>query len=122
MKIGVLTFFRNPNYGAMLQSYALWKFIEEKGHEVEFIDYDFANARRPSFLRCLISKTVSGVRTKLSQYVRYEISRFTMDYPKSRLFRSIEDLTENCPKYDCVIVGSDQMWNPLWCADSSLLV
>ena len=120
MKIGILTFFRNPNYGAMLQAYALWKFLEGKGHEVEFIDYDFANARRPSFLRCLISKTVSGVRTKLSRYVRYEISRFTMDYPKSRLFRSVEDLTENCPKYDFVIVGSDQMWNPLWCADSAL--
>ena len=39
MKIGILTYHRAHNYGAMLQAYALLTFLKEQGHEVEFIDY-----------------------------------------------------------------------------------
>ena len=36
MKIGILTFHRAHNYGAMLQAYALHKVLSDKGHNVEF--------------------------------------------------------------------------------------
>ena len=39
MKIGILTFQRADNYGAMLQCYALQEYLKSAGHEVEVIDY-----------------------------------------------------------------------------------
>ena len=39
MKIGILTFHRAHNYGAMLQAYALHKLLAKRGHNVEFISY-----------------------------------------------------------------------------------
>ena len=37
-KIGILTFHRAVNYGAVLQAYALQKFMNTKGIETEVID------------------------------------------------------------------------------------
>jgi hypothetical protein len=39
LKIGILTFHRVYNYGAVLQSYALQKVIKQLGYDVEIIDY-----------------------------------------------------------------------------------
>ena len=39
MKIGILTFHRAHNYGAVLQCYALKKTLEKMGHYVQVIDY-----------------------------------------------------------------------------------
>ena len=117
MKIGILTFFRNPNYGAMLQAYALWRFLQKEGHDVQFIDYDFPNARRIPLWRCFVSRSVSGMRQKLTSYVRFPITAFAETFPRTRLYVSFEDLQNNCPRYDAIVVGSDQMWNPIWCAN-----
>ena len=38
-KIGILTFHNALNYGAVLQCYALQHYLQEKGHDVEVIDY-----------------------------------------------------------------------------------
>ena len=70
MKIGILTYHRSHNYGALLQAIALRHVLEEMGHEVTFIDYWPAYHRhlykafsfrymmdRPSFLeRCYYVK------------------------------------------------------------------
>lgn len=39
MKIGILTFHRALNYGAVLQCYALYTTLKSMGHEPEIIDY-----------------------------------------------------------------------------------
>jgi hypothetical protein len=39
MKIGILTFHRAHNYGAVLQAYALKTFLVGLGHDVKLIDY-----------------------------------------------------------------------------------
>ena len=40
MKIGILTFHRAHNYGAVLQAYALKEFLRSLGHESYVIDYN----------------------------------------------------------------------------------
>ena len=37
MRIGILTFYRGTNYGALLQAFALESKLAEMGHEVEII-------------------------------------------------------------------------------------
>ena len=39
MKIGILTFHRAHNYGAVLQAYALQEYLYSLNQKVEFIDY-----------------------------------------------------------------------------------
>ena len=39
MKIGILTFHRAHNYGAVLQAYALVTYLKNIGHDAEIVDY-----------------------------------------------------------------------------------
>ena len=38
-KIGILTYHRAENYGALLQAYALRTYLTGLGHDVDFVDY-----------------------------------------------------------------------------------
>lgn len=40
MKVDILSMQRIYNYGSFLQAYGLMKLIEERGHDVEFIDIE----------------------------------------------------------------------------------
>ena len=50
MKVGILTFHRAHNFGAMLQCYALQEYLTKKGLNVEVIDY------RQPYIETLYSK------------------------------------------------------------------
>lgn len=115
MKIGIVTFFNVPNYGAMLQAYALWHYLESRGHEVEFIAHPFCTQKPIPLWKCFVSRHLKGVRNKLSGIVHHAITEFAKSYPKTRHFERYEELAELKDRYDAVIVGSDQMWNPKWC-------
>ena len=39
MKIGILTYHRAHNYGALLQAFGLKTYLESQGHRTEIIDY-----------------------------------------------------------------------------------
>lgn len=39
MKIGILTYHRAENYGALLQAYGLKTYLSSLGHDVSFVDY-----------------------------------------------------------------------------------
>lgn len=120
MKVGILTFHWAHNYGAVLQAYALEKYLSEQGHEVEIINHipAFAkNAYKKSIWKSLISK-------------RHPLSSISKLYKESRIYKLREkrwegfnsfinnrlNLSEKADvisdKYDAYIVGSDQVWNP----------
>lgn len=114
MKIGIVTFWGVPNYGAMLQAYALWHYLEARGHSVEFIDYDFCRSILPSFVRCFLTRHISAIRNRLKMYFSRQMLDFVKTFPRTRRFSSYNQLIMDCPRYDYLIVGSDQMWNPMW--------
>lgn len=126
MKIGIVTFFCVPNYGAMLQAYALWKYLEERGHEVEFIDYAFGNTRRIPLWKCFVARRLHNyfdvIRKKLKSYVRFDIVSFSDVFPRTKRLETFAELETIGVRYDAIIVGSDQMWNPLWCSGENLPV
>ena len=39
LKVGIITFHRAINYGAVLQTYALSKYLRECGYDVQVLDY-----------------------------------------------------------------------------------
>lgn len=120
MKIGIVTFYRAINYGAMLQAFALMRHLQQLGHEVEFIAHRRLITRRTPLWRCLVSKRLSSIRGRLCNYFRSSIMEFTDRFPQSLPCSTSEQLSEVAAHYDAVIVGSDQMWNPLWCSQNYL--
>lgn len=116
MNIYTITCSNAYNYGAVLQAYALQKYLEKKGHNVTIINYI------PTYLRKISSKYRNNLLAILVRKILY-----TPDYQKSKLvfgefhkgylketekkYNSWESLRE-LPPADLYIAGSDQIWNP----------
>jgi len=109
MKIGILTFHFAYNYGAMLQAYALRTYLNSKGAEPEIIDYRPGKINylyRPGFMdwcRHPYEITANKLRQKL----------YNTDFTHFEEFLS-NDLkpVKNDTAFDCIVAGSDQIWNP----------
>ena len=120
MKIGIVTFFRVANYGAMLQANALRRFLESMGHEVVFISHPRVVATKMPLWRVFVSRGLKGVKIKLKNYVRHSITDFAATFPQTKLCRTIDEVRQATADCDAFIVGSDQMWNPTWCSGRHL--
>lgn len=119
MKVGILTFHRANNYGAVLQAYALQETVQQLGYEVEIVDYkqEYIESKYRK-VRLNTKSIVSLVRSFASTVIHYyEFSQ------RERTFNSfrIDNLTLSTNSYDKVsevqgfdalISGSDQVWNP----------
>ena len=133
MKIGIITIHNSPNYGACLQSFALYKYLKQQGHDVEIIDLhrpvayrDYVPSKKyVAYRRKKQSKnnrvkslvrSLFGIKPKVSNlYSEAALSKFTefnSVIKLSRPYRGIDELYANPPKYDLYISGSDQLWNP----------
>ena len=59
MRVGVMTFLHNDNFGSTLQAWALQRALTELGHEAEHIDY------APSRFEKLRNLLISGNSPRL---------------------------------------------------------
>ena len=116
MKIGILTYHRSHNYGALLQAIALRKVLADMGHEVTFIDYWPAYHRHMYALfsfHWLMSR--KGVKGKC-KYVRDVILYYSYRKKRKEIFEGfiakyIEPYTSSTNEnYDVIVHGSDQIW------------
>lgn len=126
MKVGILTFHNSINYGAVLQCYALKEFLTLRGHDVQVIDY--RNAYVEDYAK-LFPKTVirqkKGIFKKLKSIVisiilytkKRRIAKVFMKFADSRFNKSIfcRTASEIPSSYDCIVFGSDQIWNHRLC-------
>ncbi len=113
MKIGILTLHRAPNVGAVLQAFALQKYLILLGHEVSFIDY---KPHTNYNWRFLIHKSLKVTYGKLKDYINLYKYLKNEDFPKclnivSPRYYNYEEIKNKPPVYDITIVGSDQVWN-----------
>lgn len=122
MVIGILTYHRAHNYGAMLQAYALQKFLQEQGYKVEFIDYwPIEHAREYALLQPIngngsvldyCKNIIANTLTFWRRWYRiHQFNTFAKEYlqlpTKASYSAHAASIYE---KYDCVLVGSDQIW------------
>lgn len=118
MKIGVLTFHETVNYGAMLQTYALQKYINDLGIPCEVIDYkDRALLKKERPLKLLEQRSLKGILKYLTCH-DYQVSKwahfeaFKGEYiPMSERPYEKEELPLIAKAYDKIFCGSDQIWN-----------
>ena len=121
MKICTITCSNVDNHGARLQAYALAKYLQCQGNDVQIIDY------RPSYLdppyRVLFWPGFS-----LKEWVKFFLRIgdrirskkrhlcFTLFSEKylpltKEVYRSVDELRDHPPMADLYIAGSDQIWN-----------
>lgn len=131
MKVGIITIHNSPNYGATLQSYALYRYIANQGVDCEIIDLhrphekDYISSTRFSlerplrrtfkalikgFLRSCLKRIRNSDLKK--EVVKKKFESFNSQIALSRPYRGIDELYADPPQYDLYITGSDQVWNP----------
>lgn len=127
MKIGILTIHKSPSYGGSLQSFALWKYLCEIGHDVEVIDLyrpwqkEYRHSKR---FVCKNRNLMTEIKKIIKKVIRRKNSFFLSDSAERKFaeFNSMisfsapyfgpDALYKNPPVYDVYITGSDQVWNP----------
>lgn len=124
MKIGLLTFHTAANFGAVLQAYALQKFLVEHDFDAEYIDYQ--NHQRRMVYDMPYKVKVCMKKKKYAEAIAYALGmplmnkrkkkfvKFNEDYLQisNRAYYDIKELEAVNGLYDKFIVGSDQVWNP----------
>ena len=121
MKIAILTFHRACNYGAVLQTYALQSSLNVlPGVQAYILDYyspgvydlytQFGMLKRKANIvkniaaEVLLFKTIA-VRNRC--FADFRQRQFMIEQQNVKK----EALEQVARKYDCIIVGSDQVWN-----------
>lgn len=115
MTIGILTFHRAHNYGAVLQCFALQEFLTSQKFDVRVIDYV------PEWVTCLykwngknqfsirhprgLLNNVWYIFPNRKRYINFE--SFIQKHLRLAPFVSEKDFCN----FDIIIIGSDQVWN-----------
>lgn len=117
MKVGVLTFHRAWNYGAVLQCYALLQFLKKLGHEVVVIDYR-QEAIEKGYKVFSLKGTIKSIINPRNHYKDGFIYRFLIWRHFSQFRKRYFNLTKKCDlstipqDVDTYVIGSDQLWVP----------
>lgn len=114
-KVGIMTYHRANNYGAVLQAYALQKYLEKQNVESEIVDYQSTYLEK-AYRGISLS---GGLKTKLSA-----LSNFPIQLVKEKKFdafrheylitskKYLDDaIMEASDDFGSFVFGSDQIWN-----------
>lgn len=116
------------NYGGILQEYALLEVLEKLGLSAEIIDFDMRSSVNTfSYKRSLRNLTVQKIRAKLKEKMANQRNAIAKSFISKRheafdLFRNKfmklskpytpVTLIQTQVEYECLVCGSDQIWNP----------
>lgn len=125
MEIGIYTLPLHSNYGGVLQAYALQCFLHKLGHNAYFIIHHSVGPQRikiskryfkytkKAFKKYVLRKDIRVLQDKLDYDSFHKkislIEGFAEKHIKTIVYRKHRKL-----KVDVVIVGSDQVWRPLY--------
>lgn len=101
MKVLIITYHDEDNYGATLQAYATYKAVADLGHTPEIINLHMAHKQSLTTLLLFSLK-----RFRFNSFRRKVFKNCTP------LYHSVDELRANPPASDIYLVGSDQTWNP----------
>lgn len=123
MKVGILTFHNSDNYGSVLQAYALTSFINNLGEvNCEIINFIPPNQEELYAIYLPVTSLkniIKNMRALLFSKLLKKRKEAFHNFRESRLFINShkiydpDELIKYLNKFDCIICGSDQIWNPL---------
>lgn len=116
-KVGVLTFHRAINNGAVLQAYALLQALELIGVECEDIDYSAKKIDEsyniiPLFKRVTLKSIILYfIQDIFEVRTQKKFAEFRRNYLNISKENYDNNLVHAAGKYDVLIAGGDQVWN-----------
>ena len=116
-KIGILTFHRAHNYGAVLQAFALCEYLNTNGYEAEIIDYypNNIDQSKNTLLRRSYKTAMKIFRSVVKPTTQRRLckfNKFSNIYKLSdKPFYGDVEIFECPPRYNVLISGSDQILN-----------
>lgn len=133
MRIAITTWHSGPNAGTFFQIYGLYKYLTDRGHHVEVVEYDHV-AHPEDFLPRgwyyyasqffgLVKRKIQRRETQAlleasiasyKQEIDLRDKRFEEMYGKMLYTKPVntdEDFRRLNEEFDAFIVGSDQVWN-----------
>lgn len=126
MRIAVVSLPLHTNYGGLLQSFALKKFLESHGHDVTVLDIrdkmplpkwwksPFVYAKR-TLMRLFIGAGGPEIFREIRFRREYPVisvntQKFIDRYISPRVINDYKEVSEG--EYEAFVVGSDQVWRP----------
>ncbi len=120
-KIGIVTIHRICNYGALLQAYALNKYLRNVGYDVETIDFRTYRVAESYKLFAPLRHYIKHLPKlfftlwylpKAKRKNRNFLNFINQYIPQSQqTFYSNQELEKAQFDYDCYVCGSDQIWH-----------
>lgn len=120
MKIAILTYPLNNNFGNLLQAWALKNFLSSSGNEVtvfyrkQHLSYSryLQNCIKSLVLQILGKPIYPQNSPRQEQRFSRNTIKFIQEEIKAQAIYSTTSLYNNLQKFDMIIVGSDQVWRP----------
>lgn len=119
--IATLTTHAALNYGAVLQAYALHKYIGDSGCKCDVLNYVPEHVYK-SYALVTLPKTPQGAFLSLFQLINHskrklrkeKFEAFREEYLSlsGEKIKTHKKLIEESNRYDLIVCGSDQIWNP----------
>lgn len=121
-KIAIMTWIHYPNYGSILQAFALKTFLTNLGYDVSFVNYQ----PKKQFSIDLNTKKYNS--KKMKEFIKNRITTKNLDLiSRQNVFNKFINenlkITQKCEtdsqlyklneEFDYFICGSDQIWSPL---------
>lgn len=116
MKIGIITFHNSYNCGSMLESYAIMKYLRNNKYNAELIDFSTEGQRKlyntffqNNSVKNVLKNIIIAPHKKRIDYNNLKYEEF-----KNKNFVLSHKIIDNDFSkldYDCIIAGSDQIWN-----------
>jgi len=115
MKIGIVTYHRTLNYGAVMQALATRFVLEEMGHEVYYVDYwpDYHKEMYALFPQKRFKKfnILQKAKFLLLLFIHYKSKKRRINNFEAFFKEHIYPYCRPVDEYfDVVIYGSDQIW------------
>lgn len=113
-RIGILTFQRAHNYGAILQVYSLQEFLKSYSYNVEVIDYNPEALQYYHYSKnytLSLLHPIGSVKTLLYYQRRKKRYYAFNSFIEKNLNLSHCDLSSLSDYFDSIVIGSDQVWN-----------
>ena len=129
MKIAILTLPLHTNYGGILQAYALQTVLERMGHEVTHLQpkVEYSQLHNPVVMplvwckrlyrKCFQGDNQLPVFENPYKWARKNTDRFISNNLNCRFLASEEWNEGLASEYDALVVGSDQVWRPIYSPD-----
>lgn len=117
MKKIVVSTFNNSdnNYGALLQSCALSRFLSDLGYQPSYVTLRSRDHRRSAktALKIWVKRALTWRRSRLYRIRREKMRAFAAGTQNQLLYENERELFADPPAADVYLSGSDQVWSPV---------